>query len=194
MLHLQGHDASARQACERAIQTERKPRRPWGVTLATAHYLLMSVLEATGDLAALDSTRAELVKLADAYARGSTMTRATVHYWSARAARRLGRAAEAFTEALEADRSSRELLHLNAQALPDRRARELAGRQSRFLDLVLDLSRGGDPQRLAIAWDRLVRSRGLVAPSSRGGGCRPRCGPTRPSSAPTRGGSMRSTA
>lgn len=161
-LHRGGHHAEARPLAERAIATERSARRPWGTTLATSHYLLLSILEAQGDLAALDSVSQALQRLTDEYALGSTATRGTVRYWRARAARALGRDAEAWSLALEGEQMARELVRLNAQALPDRHALGVSDRVSRHLDLVFSMA-GADSARLETAWDRLTRSRGLVS-------------------------------
>jgi len=114
------------------------------------------------DAATMDSTLQRLATL-----EAGTAVRRT-SYWlpvltsRALAEGRLGRADAAWTDALEAERLARMHLELNTQALPDRRALGLQNLVGQPLDLVLAFARSDDPAEVRIAWDRLVRWRGLV--------------------------------
>ncbi len=164
LLRQQGRFAEARAMIERAIRTDHS--RPGsmgrGKTTPDAYFNLMMTLEAMGDTAALDSTRRELSSVYETSVVRSTREAAALQYYLARAARALGLGEEAWTRALEGERLSRERLRLNLQALPDRRALEFTRQQAGYLEQILELSRGHDPARQEAAWDRLVRSRGLV--------------------------------
>ncbi|MFI5371051.1 MAG: CHAT domain-containing protein [Candidatus Eisenbacteria bacterium] len=164
LLLEQGHDVEARAMVERAIQTDtRRPGVGSRTRVTPGHdFVLTMVLAALGDTAALDSTRRELTRMYDKAVLRSSRVAASVQYYRARGAAARGLADEAWTEALDAERLSRERLHLNLQALPDRRALGFTRQQTGYLDLVLALSRDGDRARQETAWDRLVRSRGLV--------------------------------
>ncbi len=162
VLHTSGDDAGARAACERGLRTARAAPNPSAFTLALLHYTLLEVLCASADSAALDSTCRSLDRLADEFSLHTTTTAASISYWDARVAQKLGRDSQAWTHALEAFRRSHQQVCWNVQALPDGRALQLSWEQSRNLDVVVDLARNGSPQRLEAAWDRLVRTRGLV--------------------------------
>jgi len=161
LLYLEGRPAAARAALESALRTERALRAPRPLEITRSHYALIATLEALGDTAALAATRRELLHFADSTRLAPGITAHVVTYWNARALRGLGREAEAWSTALEADRQARRLVALNARLLPDRSAIGLSSINDRELDLVLDLSRGR-PERFEIAWDRVVRSRGMV--------------------------------
>ena len=162
VLHLQGEHAAARAVCERGIAAERQGQRPFSESLIAMHYLLLSTLEALGNYAALDSARIEVNRLAEEYKIAGTGRYPTLLYWNARVDRDLGNFEAAWSTILTADRLARERVRDNVRALPDRRALEFARQQSRYLDLLLDLSAQGSPQQIELAWDRLVQMRGLV--------------------------------
>ena len=161
-IRKQGNIAEARALCERGLRIERSSPKPVGYTLISLQYMLISILELTDDTIALDSASVELSRIAKRYGLNSTLDHANVEYWTSRADRKLGRAEGAWTHALESERYSRERLRWNLASLPDRRALQLARQQMSYLDLVIDLARGGTPERLETAWDRLVRTRGQV--------------------------------
>ncbi len=163
VLHRQGKDREARAACDRAIRSARAARDPIqrGEIMAGCYEVLTTILAALGDTTALDSARIELARIVDQSALGSTRAGAVARFYRARAAERLGRRGEAWTEALAADSQVRELLRRDIRALPDRRALELSQRGSLQNECVIALARG-DASRLAVAWDRLVQVRGLV--------------------------------
>jgi hypothetical protein len=102
--------------------------------------------------------------LAEQYA--TAETRDFFLFACARATRALGRAEESWAQALEAEQLWRERARLNLRALPDRRGLELTTKERRYLDLVLDLARNGPADWRATAWDRLVRTRGIVRAES----------------------------
>lgn len=164
LLLLQGHYVEARGMVERSIQTVRLRPGVAGRTRVSPEddFVLTLIFAALGDTAGLDSTRRELARLHDKAMIRSSMVAASVQYYRARGAEALGLGEEAWTEALDAERISRERLRLNLEAFPDRRALEFTRLQTGYLDLVLELSRDRDRARRETAWDRLVRSRGLV--------------------------------
>ncbi|NOT34682.1 MAG: CHAT domain-containing protein, partial [Candidatus Eisenbacteria bacterium] len=69
---------------------------------------------------------------------------------------------EAWDEALAAEELERARVIRNVRALADRQALQLAGGLAEPFDQLALLARSGDSSRVATAWDRLVRWRGLV--------------------------------
>ena len=161
LLYLEARPAAARAALESGLRSERALRAPRPLEITRSLYVLIATLEALGDTAALAATRRELLHFADSTRLAAGVTAHVVTYWNARALRGLGREAEAWSTALDADRQARRLVALNARLLPDRSAIGLSSINDRELDLVLDMSRG-KAQRFETAWDRVVRSRGMV--------------------------------
>lgn len=80
----------------------------------------------------------------------------------ARAEARVGRLAAAWTHAIEAESLSRSELSANARALAESRALELANRVSAPLDAIVSVALDSGGVTIPLAWDRLVRWRGLV--------------------------------
>jgi len=161
-LHGAGDLGAARQACIRGLEAARTTKRPSGYTLAQLHYTLLEVLCQTGDTTGIRETRASLDSLVAEYDLERTTTAPVISYWRARSDRSLGRSEEAWKEALEAFQRSHDELRWNAQALPDGRALQLTWGGLRHLDLVLTMAWNGAEERKLVAWDRLVRSRGLI--------------------------------
>jgi len=84
-------------------------------------------------------------------------------YWRARARRQPGKSPAAFALALEADSLSRTALQQQIRTLPDRRALQLSRERAEILELVVEIAAQDlTPQYRAVAWDRVVRTRGLV--------------------------------
>lgn len=75
---------------------------------------------------------------------------------------RLGMRDEAWRDALAASRRARERLRYQVQALPDRRALQLAELLAGECRVLGRLARDGSPAQVALAWDEIVRWRGLV--------------------------------
>lgn len=162
LLYREGRDPESRAMGDRALATANSTRPKQGGVLASAYRVLIPTLEAIGDTAALDTARRELLEIDAQYALGTTVLAPVVQFNAGLASHRLGRNGEAWAHALEAERLAREGLQLSLQALPDRRALLLTRQEARYLEMVLDLARGPDAGRREIAWDRLVRNRGLV--------------------------------
>ena len=162
VLHAMGNHAPAREASVRGLEAARTTKRPSGYTLAQLHYTLLDVLCGVGDTVGIRQARASLDSLVAEYDLERTTTAPVVSYWRARAAQSLGRSEEAWKEALEAFRRSHDEIRWNAQALPDGRALQLTWEGLRHLDLVLTLAWNSTEERKLEAWDRLVRSRGLI--------------------------------
>lgn len=162
LLYRQGRHLEARLMSERAIRTALSLSHPDPLPVVQPLNMLVLILEALGDEAALDSVHREVKRLTAELAPGHSETRARFLYAGARAARRLGRRDEAWSDAVEAENVSLERVRSNLQALPDRRALEFTRQETRFLDLVIDMARDASTDRREVAWDQLVRSRGLV--------------------------------
>lgn len=162
ILFLQQRNREALALSTRGLQIELALRPPNQENLTFLATTRIRIFEAMGDTAALDSARRDLMRLAERYVTGWATTHADVVYWNAHAARRLGRLDEAWNGALESERLSRERLRLNLESLPDRRALLLARLENPYVEMVVDLARDGDPERVRIAWDRLIRHRGAV--------------------------------
>lgn len=157
-----GRHAAAIALCRRAIPMVQGAAAPrWSIQAELQMRLVQSTVM-LGDTSGLERERAELVRLsrlrqANSYNRPQSLRRA-----NAVALRALGRSAEAWQEALEADRIAYQRLQANARALPDRRALQLSLQSSPTLDLLFDMAGPGDGERLILAWSALARSRGLV--------------------------------
>jgi CHAT domain-containing protein/tetratricopeptide (TPR) repeat protein len=149
-------------ACERGMALNDSATFPERITLATSRALKIRILEALHDRAGLTATRDDLAAVRDARRLAGTSVGPTIGYWLARADQDVGRTDVAWQEALEAEGGVRRQLQLNFTGLPDTRALEFTRRKSYMLGQVLELAGDGDPGRWAIAWDRLVRTRGLV--------------------------------
>jgi CHAT domain-containing protein/tetratricopeptide (TPR) repeat protein len=164
LLYEQGRYAEAQAMVVRAMHTFSSLRSAGGQgrTSPGNYFDLTLTAAALGDTAMLDSARRTLAWMQPQIAARASRGSPTVAYYMARGASARGLGAEAWTRALEAERLARERLRENLQALPDRRALQFTRQQAGFLDLVLELSRGGGRDRQETAWDRLVRSRGLV--------------------------------
>ena len=162
VLYAMGDLGPARDASVRGLEAARATKRPSGYTLALLHYTLLDVLCQTGDTTAIRETRASLDSLVAEYELERTTTAPVISYWRARADQSLGRSEEAWKGALEAFRRSHDELRWNSQALPDGRALQLTWEGLRHLDLVLTLAWNSSEERTLEAWDRLVRSRGLI--------------------------------
>ena len=152
--------AEARADCDEAIRLNETAPMPQRTIRVTSRALLLRILEAAGQTAEIDSIRRELEALREEPGYAGALA-PTISYWVARAENDLGRTDAAWNGALEAERETRERMHLNVATLPDSRALELARRKSYVLGLVLELSER-DPSRWDAAWDRVVRTRGLV--------------------------------
>ena len=164
LLYKQGRHRDAAVMAERALRTELLVPNPEPLALANILNAIVWPLEALGDVAALDSLYPRMKPLTEQH--GNANSRDFLLFARARAARALGRAEEAWAQGLEAEQTWRENARLSMRALPDRRGLDLTTKQRRYLDLVLDLSSRGPADWRATAWDRLVRTRGMVRAES----------------------------
>ncbi len=162
LLYRQGQNQESRAIAERALRTSLSARQKAGWVTASAYCAHILPLAAIGDTAALAHARRELLVAREQYALGSSNMAATIQLNAAWASRHLNRDQEAWNHALDAERLSRERLEMSLRTLPDRRALLLARLEGRYLDLLLNLSRGSDAARQETVWDRGVRTRGLV--------------------------------
>ncbi len=162
LLHGQKRDREALATCERALAVEQAAARPSGSQLTAVEQLRIRILDAMGDTTGLERVARELADIRDRYGVVSTGNAFRVAFWLAWAARGSGHVAEAWPLALEAQRRARDQQQLNVRTLPDVRALELARKWAYVLDQVIALAGGADTTRWEVAWDQLVRSRGLV--------------------------------
>jgi CHAT domain-containing protein len=160
--HARGHHAAARESLEVAIAIEWQRRGHTGGRRGILYRHWYDTVTGSGERADLPRAARDIDRLTD-----STSIRAT-SVWepmvAARAAAegRVGWRDSAWTHALEAESISRQDLQYQLQVLPDRRALQLAGVLGTPCDLLVALQRPGRSDDLAIAWDRVVRWRGLV--------------------------------
>ncbi len=157
-----GHVAAARETLDLAIRHETRRGDRVGTDLAS---LLGQALETTRGPE--DRGYAEGLGAAVARLRDSTRVRSTPEWIDllgaqAAADARLGLHEPAWDLALEAEQRARARLGFALQALPDRRALQLALRLGAPCDLLVELARPDHESELATAWDRIVRWRGLV--------------------------------
>jgi len=162
LFYRQHLDREARETCERVIRSQLASGRPWGDAISDANEVLIFALESLGDTAAVDSARRDVAHIRETYPLDPY--RATVRnlYTLAHAARWLGHRDEALRYALEAEGHQLDGLRLDLLAAPDRRALQLSFLHESYLELVVDLCGARDSALVETAWDRLVRSRGLV--------------------------------
>lgn len=136
----------------------------------TATPALMNLLEGAleirmtrADSAGVDSTLAAMLALFPDRSQEGSIPYAAILRLRARGEAWRGRRRPAWDLALEAERLERARLLWNVRALDDRRALELAGGLAEPLDQLISLARVDDPASMEVAWDRVVRWRGLVA-------------------------------
>ena len=158
----QGHDVEARRWAEMAIQVESNRRQVDYVRLVTVYDAYLDALRASRDTTAVDSIVQVMDQLVERYRLHATEAGTQVEEAIAIAMHWRGHPDIAWNRALEAERLSREHLIENLRTSPDRRALQLSRRDDHYLDLVLRWSGDAGEDRWATAWDRLVRSRGLV--------------------------------
>jgi CHAT domain-containing protein/tetratricopeptide (TPR) repeat protein len=160
LLCARGRHAEARSLCERAIRAEQSALGA-ASPLYYCYLPLTWALAALGDTVALDSTARSLEALA-ADEGEDPWRRANAHGAVTWVSERRGRDEDAWRHILEAERIAREQQRVQVQTLPDRRALTFDRRFTNYLGTVVRLASGGAPERRATAWDRLVRSRGMV--------------------------------
>ena len=137
-------------------------RPPDRAGLVTSRTLLFQAFEALNDSAGMDSVRTDLARIRDQFRLAGTRHEPVIAHWLARADYRLGRDDAAWAGALEAERGYRELMRFNIARLSDARALDLVRFKPYILSQVLTLADQNQPKRWETAWDRLVRTRGLV--------------------------------
>lgn len=159
---LRGDAATARDSLLAAIELEWEKNDALGATLAMNYGRLLRLVRDAGDLEVLEATARGMTRLAD-----STQARATPEWIALMGARaaaeaRAGRDTEAWAYALEAEHLARERLRYQLQALPDARALQFAQGTGEATDALVELARADQPDRVATAWDRVIRWRGRV--------------------------------
>jgi tetratricopeptide (TPR) repeat protein len=163
VLELEKRYREALELSRRGIALNDSARPPERSSLVTARTRHIGLLEAVGDTTGIDSMRAELARVRDQHGFAGTSMAPIIDHWLARADHDLGRDESAWKLALEADRGMREQLRLGVARLSDARALELMRRWPHVLGQVLLFAGMDRPERWETAWDRLVRTRGLVA-------------------------------
>ncbi|MEO6461534.1 MAG: tetratricopeptide repeat protein, partial [Candidatus Eisenbacteria bacterium] len=161
LLVRQGRFAEALAMAERSVATERAIRTPAPWSQIDTQIARLFAAQAAGATALEDSALAELMRIDSTYALAMTRRGSDILNVRALAAFGRGRRVEARRLALEAERLGHEQLRVNIASLPDRRGLQFARMNESLLDLVVQLA-DGQGQDPAIAWDRLVRSRGLL--------------------------------
>lgn len=157
-----GRYGEARAMAERAMATFEASRTPVVQQRIDLMKIRQLAEEGEGDTTALAAELDELRKLDAEQGLRNTDAGLDLRYFAARAALETGRAEDAWRFALDAEALSHERLRLNLASLPDRRGLQFARQQSFYLELVLHLAGERPAAAREVAWDRLVRARGLV--------------------------------
>lgn len=161
LLHRMGRDREALAMCDRARRSALATPPVSGQDLGETYFVRIKALSALGDTAALAQARRGLDTLEARFGHQPGYFPSTLPSFKAFADARLGRRDLAWSEALEAEQRAHENSRQNLRRLSDRRSLQYTWRAHIELDQVLELS-AGDTSRTAIAWDRLVRARGLI--------------------------------
>ena len=159
---LRGDPREALLAATDGLRRELAASEPSREVIQRLLQAQLSAQIAGGDAAGQVATLRQMAeRFGDAATTSRSFHSAYLHF-RARAERDRGQLDSAWTFALRSEAYDREQLHRDVRALPDRRALQLASRESEPLDILVALSdRGGEPA-IATAWDRVVRWRGLV--------------------------------
>lgn len=148
--------AEAAEAAERA-----RPDLSWS-TVADAQALQMRLYADLGDRAAVARVDTALARTLDEHRLRGTAVEAQAQAVRSLALALTGRAAEAVAAATAGAALARTMLVRELRALPDREGLMLAGQRSAPLDALLAQALDGKADA-RVAWDELVRWRGLVA-------------------------------
>jgi CHAT domain-containing protein/tetratricopeptide (TPR) repeat protein len=162
LLYRSHRDREAREMCERLIRSQWASGKPWADAVSDANEVLIFALESLGDTTALDSARRDVIRIRETYPLDPHRVAVRNPYTLAHSARWLGRRGEALQYALEAERNQFDSMRLNLLAAPDRRGLQLSSLHGFYLDMVVELCGAADSALVETAWDRLIRSRGLV--------------------------------
>ncbi|MBK7670141.1 MAG: CHAT domain-containing protein [bacterium] len=162
MQQLAGDAPGARARLEAAVDRAWPHKQALAEHIAAACTQGLGTLKGRADRPAAQRLRARLDALHDSTSVGATPEWIAVLSARAAAEARVGRAAAAWDDALLASRAERDRLRYQAQALPDRRALQLADQLTGACDVLVQLARDGKPAQVRQAWEAIVRSRGLV--------------------------------
>lgn len=162
LLQQSGDNDGARAAYERAIRAERSRPQPSAYTLVTLHAARLNAQYAQGDAAGVDSTARLIAQLAEANQLMETPVGPRVRMCQALAADGKGRSQEAWTRATESFQQALDQTRASLRSLPERAALGLSQDLTMPLELVLHFAGEASSSRLPVAWDCLVRARGLV--------------------------------
>ncbi len=159
---LRGFHIAARETLAGAVALERVRHDPFGAREAVLLAHLMDNLLEPADRDRVLEVGRQIDRLRD-----STHVRATPEWHTLLLARgsaegRVGLQTAAWEHALEAERLSRELLTYQLEALPDVRGLQLARALGGPCELLAALVNPDSAGRVATAWDRIVRWRGVV--------------------------------
>jgi tetratricopeptide (TPR) repeat protein len=162
MQQLAGDTQGARARLEAAVDRAWPHKQALAEHIAAAYVLGLDTLKDRADRPAAQRMRTRLDALHDSTSVAATPEWIAVLSARAAAEARVGRAAAAWDDALLASRAERDRLRYQAQALPDRRALQLADQLTGACDVLVQLARDGKPAQVRQAWEAIVRSRGLV--------------------------------
>jgi CHAT domain-containing protein/tetratricopeptide (TPR) repeat protein len=162
MQQLAGDAQGARARLEAAIERAWPHKQALAEHIAAAYVLGLGTLQDRADRPAAQRMRTRLDALHDSTSVAATPEWIAVLSARAAAEARVGRAAAAWDDALLASRAERDRLRYQTQALPDRRALQLADQLTGACDVLVQLASDGKPAQVRQAWEAIVRSRGLV--------------------------------
>jgi len=163
LLERRGDHLGARRAVDAGLARERATTSPDLDAMVQLLDTQASAEMADRDTAALDSTRRELAaRFGRGVAEPAVYLTQYLHV-ATRCERWRGLDEQAWRDAADGEAGEREQLRTSVRALPDERALELEGQLGESLDALVALSAHGGEDRVATAWDRIVRRRGLVS-------------------------------
>lgn len=162
LLSLATPSDSALHLAERAVALNRAP--PAGSPAQELSGLCVQLLvhARRGRRAEAERVDAELTRVLAAFPSGGNIETDPVWVARSQAATLQGRRAAAVAAAAEGARQARERLATNVRALSDRQALLLSSTLSPALDQLLKAGARLDSASLALCWDEVTRTRGLV--------------------------------
>ncbi|MBI5171115.1 MAG: CHAT domain-containing protein [Candidatus Eisenbacteria bacterium] len=158
----QGRFAEAAATAERGIATGAANPAPVRIVMGQLHTLRVRARAASRDTSGLAAACAALDRFAADQGLDSSSVNDDVHLARSQAFSAQGRDAEAWNEAAIAQSLAHERARQSARTLSDQYALLRRADASEALDRLFRLATPAHPERLAVAWDRLVRGRGLV--------------------------------
>lgn len=161
-LRLLGQNAAARDTLDVGIRQERLRADPLGHRLAGLYARAFDGMDGAVDREAVLQMGLAVDRLKDSTSVRSTPEWLLVLIARAGAEARSGLRDPAWAHALEAEEAARSRLEYEIQALPDARALQLMQQLGAPCELLVALARPESADESSLAWDRLVRWRGLV--------------------------------